>query len=126
MEFSDSAIGLLLGIPMTVFGSLAYAGRWRSWVTMTGLNPRGKTFSGLGLLYAGIGFCLVPLVALFDPAWDALRVTLLLAAVAGIWIFIISFFWLPVFARPRWLRSWEARGCDPREFPVPRFGRRRR
>lgn len=116
MDFNDSAIGLLIGIPMIVVGSLAYAGLWRSWVAMAGLGPRGRTFSGLGLLYAGIAFCLVPLAALLDPALDAFRITLLLAAVAGAWIFIMSFFWLPAFARPRWLRSWEARGSNPEEF----------
>lgn len=117
MEFEDSAVGLLVGIPMIIIGGLAYAGVWRSWVTMTGLNPRGKTFAGLGLLYCGIAFCLVPLTALLGPdRYPALGAALLIAAVAGAWTFIMSFFWLPSFARPRWLRDWEARGSDPREF----------
>ncbi|GAB3517499.1 hypothetical protein [Arthrobacter monumenti] len=116
MDFESSAAGLLIGIPMIVFGSLAYSGRWRSWVARAGMGRRSRTFSSLGLLYGGIAFCLVPVAALVGPGPDALRITLLLAAVAGAWIFIISFFWLPVFARPRWLRSWEARGANPEEF----------
>lgn len=116
MDFNDSAVGLLIGIPMIVLGGLAYSGRWRSWVARAGVGPRGRTFSSLGLLYGGIAFCLVPLAALVGPGPDVLRITLLLAAVAAAWIFIISFFWLPAFARPRWLRSWEARGSNPEEF----------
>ncbi|GAB3248821.1 hypothetical protein [Arthrobacter pigmenti] len=126
MDFNAPTLGLLLGIPMTIVGYLAYAGVWRSWVTITALNPKGKTYSGLGWLYAGLGFCVMSLALLIGPGQGILGVSLVVIGVAGIWIGLMSWFWLPAFARPSWLRAWEARGSDPREFPIRQLGSRRR
>ncbi|HET8795122.1 MAG TPA: hypothetical protein VFM62_01975 [Arthrobacter sp.] len=126
MDSNPPVLALLLGIPMIIVGCLAYAGRWRSWVTITGHNPRGKTYSGLGWLYVGIGLCMMSLTALLGPDQGVFGVCLVLAGVAGIWIGLMSWFWLPGFVRPSWVRAWEARGSDPREFPIRPLRWRRR
>lgn len=106
MEFNLVVI-LALGAWATYAGCRAYSGRWRAWRSIPGLLPKVRSYPGLGLLYAGIGFLAgAAAVAVgADGAPRPLLAGLLIIMLAGLGIFLLSFVWLPRLMRPAWVRA---------------------
>ncbi|MFC5748391.1 hypothetical protein [Actinomadura rugatobispora] len=108
-----TAVLLLCGIAQGVF---AYTGRWRSWhyngTGMHGIAPPLTVFwaSVTGLIVYVATICGVL------GASNAALVIFLFGIPPGM-ITCVSFWWLPRFARPRWVAEEEARLLAKRDRP---------
>ncbi len=102
-------MAIAAGAAMVLAGWRAYSGRWRRWLAYGGLFPNLRSYPGLGLLYGGTSFLLAPAAAWASEAGapKAAVAALVLPAIAGMLIWLLSLAWLPRFMTPAWVRTAE-------------------
>ncbi|MBW4094345.1 MAG: hypothetical protein HIU81_02535 [Acidobacteria bacterium] len=97
-------------------GTFAYTGRWRSWAPRFGAAALGKhSLGGFMFLFGGIVLASLPLglLAYLAGVPDAvLRAIVLVPAIGGLLLTLMSFFWLPRFMLPRWYKDWVDSGAE--------------
>lgn len=94
---------------MVLAGWRAYSGRWRRWLAYGGLIPGVRSYPGLGFLYGGTAFVLAPAAAWLAGAGapKAVVAAMVIPAIVGMLISLLSLAWLPRFMRPAWVRATE-------------------
>ncbi|EMY32660.1 hypothetical protein D477_019061 [Arthrobacter crystallopoietes BAB-32] len=101
---------LVFGAALLVYGINAYRGAARGWTLRGG-------YLGLGALYFGAAILLSqPVTWLLESGYSLPGILLGLVMTVCMVLLVLSFFWMPAFLKPRWLKDWEARGSDRTEF----------
>ncbi|XVQ10511.1 hypothetical protein ACQP1W_49755 [Spirillospora sp. CA-255316] len=121
LEASAGNIIKIIIIYLVLFGGvaqgvLAYTGRWRSWhYNGTGMHGVAPPLTGFWASVTVLIFWTGALTGAFNAG--AFAVFLLLLVVPPGLLTCVSFWWIPRFARPRWIAEEEARLLAKRDRP---------